>query len=401
MRLSATLSVLVMGVIIAASCTLDRTGGIEASGGFGGMGGGDGLAGFGGMMSCNDKDDCGVDNDCRTVSCVQGTCMIDNADPGTDCTDPMEPEAATCNGMGQCVQCALPGDCIIGTCTNNMQVAGEICMDGACLEVGSPVACAPYTCDAAGTTCLVNCADSSNCVANSFCDLADSQCKPRGMPGDPCTVDEGCLMGVCSADGVCCDALCNGECESCLATENMVADGICDPIPFGDDPGVECAFGYGCEGNRSCIDCGESITEEVGGACPMACTNCAGGECNINCNDTTTCDGTTITCPAGWDCDINCSGNDNCRNVNVVCPPGRNCDVNCAVATHTCQNIVVECADGPCNVACLGAGGNHCDGATIECGLNQCAANCSEADGPAIDQSIVPCGTNFDGQCTP
>lgn len=77
--------------------------------------------------------------------------------------------------------------------------------------------------------------------------------------GVTCVGAQGCLSGIC-VDGVCCEAECDGRCESCNKIYTGAASGTCAPITAGIDPDDECeAKGAGlcsapgvCDGARQC-----------------------------------------------------------------------------------------------------------------------------------------------------
>ena len=102
-----------------------------------------------------------------------------------------------------------------------------------------------------------------------------------------CTRGDECRRGHC-ADGVCCDAACDGPCESCARPD---AAGTCTTYPYGEDPDDECADDGQCV--RSC---------DGAGACtPPACVSKGGA-----CEDEAAC--STGYCEHGVCCDQPCEG---------------------------------------------------------------------------------------------
>ena len=69
--------------------------------------------------------------------------------------------------------------------------------------------------------------------------------------GTPCAADTECMSGFC-VDGVCCGAICDGECESCSTIlKGGGLDGDCGPTVAGFDPDNECVQGV-CDGSGYC-----------------------------------------------------------------------------------------------------------------------------------------------------
>jgi hypothetical protein len=65
--------------------------------------------------------------------------------------------------------------------------------------------------------------------------------------GEPCANNGECSSGNC-VDDVCCDTLCDGECESCALTGSV---GTCTLADAGTDPDMECGAGS-CDGTNNC-----------------------------------------------------------------------------------------------------------------------------------------------------
>jgi hypothetical protein len=68
--------------------------------------------------------------------------------------------------------------------------------------------------------------------------------------GAPCVADEECSSESCSVFGVCCDDKCNWDCLSCLAVHNLIADGLCLPMPRETDPLQQCGTTGTCRGDE-------------------------------------------------------------------------------------------------------------------------------------------------------
>jgi hypothetical protein len=91
----------------------------------------------------------------------------------------------------------------------------------------------------AGTECAddggVECNGQGQCVA-----LAN---------GRPCAEAGACASMLC-VDGVCCDAVCDGACESCNSDDTK---GSCAPLPVGLDPAEECPEHQVCGESGICL----------------------------------------------------------------------------------------------------------------------------------------------------
>ena len=128
--------------------------------------------------------------------------------------------------------CAADVECAKGNCIDEL-CCGRPC-DGLCeactydLTGEQDGRCAPI---------LAGDDPQDECPAGQQCDGA-GECKNED--GQSCTLAEECLSPYC-ADGVCCDAACDGECEACTAALNDGGqDGICGPIVADTDPDDEC-----------------------------------------------------------------------------------------------------------------------------------------------------------------
>lgn len=106
----------------------------------------------------------------------------------------------------------------------------------------------------------------------------------RGFAGGPCVSDGFCFDGPCisgtSGDTFCCESECGGACQSCRGEVTGEADGVCAPIPAGDEPPERretdciagpkssCGLTGACDGNGECafygsdVQCSEPSCEE-------------------------------------------------------------------------------------------------------------------------------------------
>lgn len=297
---------------------------------------------------------------------------------------------AECADVEYCdasVQRCAPDQAAGQGCDRAAQCLSDRCVDDLCCDAPCDGPC--QSCAAAATGGV------------------DGQCAsiPLGTdPDDECTGDEYCDgNGACTdlgtscgnggecqsthcADGVCCDAACDGVCESCLAADTGGADGRCLPIPPGQDPDTECPVGEVCS-LGTCIDC-DLRPAPTGSVCPPACTGgCSAGVCTIACDSPQACDGATLTCPDDFECVISCSDHRACRDATVVCPSALACDVQCSCTgprQDCCQRTVVQCSTGVCAMTCSD-GTRSCENAALQCGIRECTATCTGTVQPAVD----------------
>jgi hypothetical protein len=207
------------------------------------------------MMTCTD-DVCDEATDmCSfppTMGCViAGECVATGAtNPGFSCQvcDPALsmtaysplPAGSMC-GLPRCTMgrlttrtCNMAGSCVMAPAVP--------CPTGVCLDM---MACEPG--------CMPG-----DCAAGEWCNPTTTICETLGTAGATCTLAEGCASGMCT-DGVCCDAPCDGTCESCSLGGTA---GTCTPITAGTDPDAECAPTT-CDGAGGCTlpDAGPTDTD--------------------------------------------------------------------------------------------------------------------------------------------
>ena len=117
------------------------------------------------------------------------------------------------------------------------------------------------------------------------------------------------------------------------------------------------------------------------GNCPIGCTSCTGGICQLACSN-------GCVCPTGWDVAITC-GNQGClgaidcskaTNVTISCGPAASCTGNLTCGTGTCT---VTCDDNSClgDITC---GAGFC---TVTCLKNSCKGDvdCSSSCGCSVE----------------
>ena len=307
-------------------------------------------------------DPCHVDGACQAGACVGTPIPCDDGDPCT--SDGCDPQT------GACVHAHVEAACDDGqACTEE-----DRCSDGVC--AGAPV----------------DCDDLNSCTFDA-CDPETGACEHVPVSstcddGDPCTLGDACVVGVCVVEPVDCDDgevcthdTCDPETGACV---HAPADGPCDD---GDPCAGEgqCQAGLCVTAPLSCDDanpCTADHCDPLTGACVhdpqeavcddgSLCTTddaCAAGACvgvPVSCDDAEVCtydacDPATGACshePAAGPCD---DGD--------LCTDGDTCDAG------TCVSTPVSCDDGsPCT-------SDRCDPVTGACAHDPAEAGCDDGD---------------------
>jgi hypothetical protein len=192
-----------------------------------------------------------------------------------------------------------------------------------------------------------------------------------------CTIAAQCASGFC-VDGVCCDAACDGSCESCAQTGKV---GTCAPVKNASDDG--------CGGDSIC-DAASACRTALGKACTTsnecASDSCVDGVCcgSTVCGECQSCavPGSEGTCaPVAKytdDADTKCSGVGTCDGV------GGCRAKNGTMCAGDAECTSLHCVDGVC---CNQA----CDGTCYSCDLQGSAGTCMPIDG-AEDLTKGLCG---------
>jgi hypothetical protein len=135
----------------------------------------------------------------------------------------------------------------------------------------------------------------------------------------PCASDSECVTGFCVGtvgNRVCCNTICNGGCESCLASEQSPGgqDGTCGPRSAGSvaTAGCEPTADATCSTTGHCNGKGDCDYPPTGTPCTTSAISdgiCAGGICAAvpptpPVNPVKTTCATTADCPSGQQCDV-------------------------------------------------------------------------------------------------
>ena len=198
---------------------------------------------------------------------------------------------------------------------------------------------------------LANCGVDSDCRGDYYCD--GQRCLKRLSLLTACDHNSQCISDACS-DGICCDRPCEGICESCLMSENSIADGACAFVPQGSDPSADCYAELACDGAGACLLKPLGAICDEGQECVSA--YCADGVC---CNQA--CDGECEACNASGSCTAIVSAEDvgscddttrsgSCVQAPCACDGLGDCKSNSGVAcanSTTCASGKT-CVDGVC-----------------------------------------------------
>jgi hypothetical protein len=317
-----------------------------------------------------------------------------------------------CDGTEDCPDDAprpMGYECAPALCTSSEARPAETC-DGTTFFCPPQTSCEPYACSADGAACRTGCTTSAQCLDGFFCNTRTGRCEPQTPGGEACDDASTCATPYC-VDGVCCDAPCEGTCEAC---DVRGREGVCAPIPGGEDParydnepcdGDGSLCGGTCDGvtRESCAypsratecappACDAARNEGVeasfcdgGGACvveePVSCAPyaCRGDACNGDCVVDADCDGTSF-CRAG------------------TCSPRRNDGVACSRAAQCASGFCVDgvCCESACDGQCEACGNGGTCGAVTgapvgerpECaGSDACRGSC---DGRRRDACAYP-----------
>lgn len=366
---------------------------------------------------------------CASGYCVDGVCCDGKCDGQCEsckeasalgkCTPVKGAPLATrtaCGGTGTCkgqcdgvnrMACAFPDGsviCAAATCTNGKATTASVCNGSGACTMATTSPCTNNMCATDGSGKCAGGCTATSCTAGTYCDSTGT-CAKTLDSGASCSTGTQCTSGNC-VDGVCCDAKCDGQCQSCKESGSV---GTCktvkgDPI----SPRAACG-GTGkckaqCDGTSatactypgSSTECtaakcsaGKVTTASVcnsSGSCTTSGTNAC--ESNLCGADGITCAGscTATSCAAGSYCGTGgacaptiadgkvCSGDSQCTHGH--CVDGVCCATACG-ACHSCTtglcNMVpaaTACSGGVCNstgtcTACT-------QGASCTTGIGEC-----------------------------
>ncbi|MBM4373952.1 MAG: hypothetical protein FJ095_02630 [Deltaproteobacteria bacterium] len=310
---------------------------------------------------------------------TNGTCAaaaVKGAQDAGSCDD----AAGMCDGTDKCT-CDAVGACKVKigeACLANAECASGFCADGFCCNAactGACSACSLATGATANGTCTANAvkgmtdagacdAAAGNCNGMQPC-VCDAAGACKVALGKACTMGSQCASGFC-ADGVCCNAACNGGCDACSVAAGAAVDGTCsvDAVTNATDAGAcdavtasescvgppcMCDMNGTCKGDlgsmtTNAADCLSGFSAD-GVCCNEACTGtCArcdsmSGMCMakavMNMVDPMTCDAMNGNCGANSGCSCNAMGM-------CLLAQGGSCAMAGQCASGTCTNGTCE-----------------------------------------------------------
>ncbi len=387
------------------------------------------------VVSKADGSTCGRARECTSGNCVDGVCCesacggaceacsaalkgfgvdgkCENVGNGTDprnrcAADPGFPGNCKadgfCDGAGACRAFALAGTgCGTNTCASGMATYNKCNATGTCGPVSKT--CAFGGCKTTADACEGDCVKDADCPTDAACDTTTNTCVGKLIDGSVATDPRACKSGII-ADGLCCNAKCEGTCESCaesatkgtcVAVVGPAKHGMCAAATGGDACSAtacdgtardKCAGRPGAETGCRPASCSDGVQTlptlcDGTGACPSPQTKkcepfaCGDKACKETC-------ATTTDCADGYACDSasgKCSRGSTCKDEQTVissdgvektCAPlrcaGQGCLTQCAstddcvpgfvceVSTKTCVAGASTEDSGGCSVAGAGA----------------------------------------------
>jgi hypothetical protein len=404
---TTVVAIATVAVVLATACGEETSGFSGATSGSGaggaapggsGPGGAGGSGGAGGGASCAEAPDC---QSCKACA-LEGAC------------------AAEANACAADPECAAFDDC--------MNRSNDPSAIYACQQLhgsGFDHYYALVTCQSC-QTCATQCADSClllHCVNGSLdvdeptADCGGDDCEPCPL-GSACSVNADCDDPGACVDGLCCDGVCGGTCESCNGADTGLADGECHAVQALSDPADECDAMAGID---ACNGAGECQCEDGAQNGNESDVDCGGSSCDA-CPDGDTCGGdadcVSAHCADGVCCDVACNGTcEGCVNAKTNAPDGTcapvpaqtDPDTECSDQGACMQNGLCDgsgsCAlyasGSPCGSAQSCMGGIETNQDTCD-GLGNCIDNMTEVCAPYVCgpmACLMSCAQN--GDCDP
>lgn len=332
-------------------------------------------------IPCTQSLDCAIDSACIEGSCAAYVvpCTIDE-----NCRSDYY-----CSLERTCLKRAPRGL----ACVSASQCLTTFCVDGVCCDsncVGTCESCRASKNAATDGLCSPIPADQDpddECPGSTTCDGAVA-CALRSN-GTACASSAECESSAC-ADGVCCNAACDGPCRQCSA------NGMCQNIASAEDPGVcDDANISGACSVPPCV-CDSTATCKSGGG--VACTSSANCANNGPCVDGVCCDqpcsGQCLACVASQ----TGSPTGTCAPITVGTDPGNECGEAACNGNGACFSktngaacsVSYECQSGHCFNPYPAGTGYCCDRA-----CNRLCESCAAADTGGLNGA---CGTANPGR---
>jgi len=352
-------------------------------------------------VDCDTGDLCFIDGLCEAGTCVGQPLDCDDGDP---CT------ADLCASDSGCYTEPASGEvCEDG----NACTTGDLCQNGACL--GGP----PLDCDD-GLVCTDDYCDTADGCVNDPVPLDGVSCDD----GDACTLNDVCADGICAGpealdcddDNVCTADSCDpelgcvydaapGTCDDgdpCTVDDACV-DGVCLGTPMDCDDGDPCTQDL-CDSEQGCFNPPVADEDEISCDDEDLCTltdTCVGGECvggdPLDCDDGNVCtddgcdpgDGECVYTNNDADCDDDdlCTTVDGCVDGDCVGLEEMECDDGNVCTDDLCVEILGGCAyvpnTAPCDDGNPCTDGDVCSNTVCVPGENVCEC---EEDADCADQ---------------
>ncbi len=288
-----------------------------------------------------------------------------------------------CNGAGICRSFAKAGTaCGATTCTAG-SVTGRTCSGSAASCVDATSSCGLYVCGA--SACKTTCAADADCAAGAYC-TTTSTCAPKKALASACTAGRECASDFC-VEGVCCNATCDGQCESCAVAS---AIGTCSPVTGAPVAGKAACAGAG-------TPCSGACDGKTGAACAYpvdkeCSATCAGGlEILGRCDAKGACPTAEPRKCGGFACD----GDVRCR---TTCSDDTHCAKGYVCIAGACQPDVKKCNAAGTEV--VDARGKSTPCAPYVCKGGACIEVCSSSDDCAKG-SVCDAGKCVDPKAPP
>ncbi len=333
-----------------------------------------------------------------------GHCLMvaaDTPDPREVCQDTGTASCGTngkCDGIGGCEKYAVGTPCAGEKCESGLYTGPSSCnATGQCVAPDARP-CAPYVCN--GTQCFRTCATDDQCKSPNSC-LSNS-CGLKG-PGADCSAPAECESGFC-AQGVCCNAPCDGKCQSCGLSDSKgtctkLSAGSVDPTATCPDQGsASCGTDGKCDGNGGCQLYPAGTTCQ-GSSCPAGTTTFSAAS---SCDGAGQCVTPNATPCFPYQCGVNV-----CKN---ACTTDGDCSAPAVCINGSCglkgngQSCAgaLECLSGFCaqGVCCATACQGACQSCALDNALGACTnvpAGATDPQGTCHDMGNASCGT--DGFC--
>ncbi len=337
---------------------------------------------LGSQVDCDDSNPCTDDFCNETGGCIfeanGGSC--DDGDPctlGDHCSD------SVCAGEAASCECQVDGDCIDledgdlcnGTLECDTSKLPHICR----VKVGTEVVCpAPEGADAP-------CLDAVCEPVTGACSFAANGASGPCEDGDPCSLGDTCLAGVCEA----------GVAVNCNDGNSCTDD--------------QCIPGEGCSHSDNVAPCNDGDVCTLGDVCASG--QCQSGGNELLCDDNNVC--TDDSCDAAIGC-VFIANQANCSDGNA-CTLGDHCNEKACVPTgqlscdddNLCTNDACDASQGCIhllsNVPC-----NDGDKCTVDdvCQLGECVSggllNCDDSNPCTTDSCLAEVGCQHlpgSGEC--